>query len=57
MNGSQEIPALQEIKGIKEFVFRLDGDTPKLRQAVNKSINKLKEEFPDYKFSVTFGGE
>ncbi|WP_339235596.1 WXG100 family type VII secretion target [Paenibacillus sp. FSL R5-0517] len=57
VNGSQEIPALQEIKGIKEFVFRLDGDTPKLRQAVNKSINKLKEEFPDYKFSATFGGE
>ncbi|WP_340398806.1 WXG100 family type VII secretion target [Paenibacillus sp. FSL H8-0079] len=57
VHGSQEIPALQEIKGIKEFVFRLDGDTPKLRQAVNKSINKLKEEFPDYKFSATFGGE
>nr|WP_154888379.1 WXG100 family type VII secretion target [Paenibacillus xylanexedens] len=57
VNGSQEIPALQDIKGIKEFVFRLDGNTPKLRQAVNKSINKLKEEFPDYKFSATFGGE
>ncbi len=56
-NGSQEIPALEEIKGIKEFVFRLDGDTPELRQAVNNSINKLKEEFPDYKFSATFGGE
>ncbi|MFE6077309.1 WXG100 family type VII secretion target [Paenibacillus sp. NPDC057886] len=57
VHGSQEIPTLQEIKGIKEFVFRLDGDTPNLRQAVNKSINKLKEEFPDYKFSATFGGE
>ncbi|WP_181438865.1 pre-toxin TG domain-containing protein [Paenibacillus sambharensis] len=57
VNGSQEIPTLEEIKGIKEFVFRLDGDTPELRQAVYNSVNKLKEEFPDYKFSATFGGE
>ncbi|WP_339299443.1 WXG100 family type VII secretion target [Paenibacillus sp. FSL R5-0623] len=57
VNGSQEIPTLDDIKGIKEFIFRLDGDTPELRQSVDNSIKKLKKEFPDYKFSANFGGD
>ncbi|WP_264934679.1 WXG100 family type VII secretion target [Paenibacillus sp. LS1] len=57
VNGSQEIPTLEDIKGIKEFIFRLDGDTTELRQSVNNSIKKLKNEFPEYKFSAKFGGD
>lgn len=57
VNGSREIPTLDDIKGIKEFIFRLDGDTPELRQSVDNSIKKLKKEFPDYKFSANFGGD
>lgn len=55
-NGSSEIPSLEDIKNIKEFVFRLDGDTAELRQAVTNSLNQLRKEFPDYKFSAKFGG-
>ncbi|TGV23676.1 WXG100 family type VII secretion target, partial [Mesorhizobium sp. M00.F.Ca.ET.186.01.1.1] len=56
-NGSSEIPNLEDIKDIREFVFRLDGDTPELRQAVENSLNQLRKEFPDYKFSAIFGGK
>ncbi|WP_277376155.1 WXG100 family type VII secretion target [Paenibacillus polymyxa] len=55
-NSSSDIPHLDSIKDIREFVFRLDGDTPKLRKAAENSLNQLKKEFPDYKFSVQFGG-
>ncbi|WP_256717451.1 hypothetical protein [Paenibacillus odorifer] len=56
-NGSTEIPDLDSIKNIREFVFRLDGNTPELKQAVENSLNQLRKEFPDYKFSAVFGGE
>ncbi|AZH30761.1 WXG100 family type VII secretion target [Paenibacillus sp. M-152] len=55
-NSSSDIPHLDSIKDIREFVFRLDGDTPELRKAAENSLNQLKKEFPDYKFSVQFGG-
>ncbi|WP_239634965.1 PrsW family glutamic-type intramembrane protease [Paenibacillus sp. H1-7] len=56
-NGSAEVPDLEEIKSIKDFVFRLDGDTPELRAAVENSLNQLRNEFPDYTFNVLFGGK
>ncbi len=56
-NSSSEIPNLEDIKHIREFIFRLDGDTPELRQAVENSVNKLRKEFPDHKFSAIFGGK
>ncbi len=55
-NGSKEIPDLDSIKNIREFVFRLDGNTPELKQAVENSLNQLRKEFPDYKFSAIYGG-
>ena len=56
-NGSPEVPDLEEIKSIRDFVFRLDGDTPELRNAVGNSLNQLRAEFPEYKFNVLFGGK
>ncbi|WP_224725942.1 PrsW family intramembrane metalloprotease [Paenibacillus vietnamensis] len=56
-NGSPEVPDLDEIKSIRDFVFRLDGDTPELRNAVENSLNKLRSEFPDYTFNVKYGGK
>ncbi|WP_233454996.1 hypothetical protein [Paenibacillus elgii] len=55
-NGTQEVPTLDEIKGIHQFVFRLDGDTPELREAVEISLEQLRKEFPEYTFNVQFGG-
>ncbi|CAG7599263.1 hypothetical protein PAESOLCIP111_00297 [Paenibacillus solanacearum] len=56
-HGSSEVPHLDEIKSIRDFVFRLDGDTPELRAAVENSLNQLRTEFPDYTFNVLFGGK
>ncbi len=53
---SLNVPNIEELKEIKEFRFRLDGDTPALRSAVENSLNKLRLEFPDYMFSAEFGG-
>ncbi|WP_368265036.1 hypothetical protein, partial [Enterococcus innesii] len=57
VNGSQSIPSLEEIKGVRKFVFRLDGNSAELQSAVNQSIAKLQSEFPDYTFEVIFGGK
>lgn len=57
VNGSPDVPKLDEIKSIRDFVFRLDGDSPELRTAVENSLNQLRKEFPDYTFNVTFGGK
>lgn len=56
-NGTPTVPSLDEIKGIRKFVFRLDGDTPELRRAAENSLEQLRKEFPDYSFEVLFGGE
>ena len=49
------VPDIKELQEIKTFVFRLDGDSTELRKAVQKSIQKLKLEFPDYTFEAVFG--
>jgi hypothetical protein len=37
-------------------MFKMDADTPELRISVQNAINQLKNDFPDYEFSATFGG-
>ena len=54
-NGTQIVPELAEIIDIKKFIFRLEGDTPELRDAVEDGLNVLRQEFPDYKFSAEYG--
>ncbi|MBM7564953.1 PrsW family glutamic-type intramembrane protease [Paenibacillus sacheonensis] len=54
-DGTSDIPTLDEIKGIRNFQFQLDGDSPELRAAAENSLNKLRQEFPDYTFSIRFG--
>lgn len=49
------VPDISILQDIKKFVFRLDGDSPELREAVYKSIGKLQLEFPDYIFEALFG--
>lgn len=51
------MPLLDQIKDIRKFIFRLDGDTPELRQAVENSLEQLRKEFPGYTFDALFGGE
>ncbi|WP_146116208.1 hypothetical protein [Paenibacillus sp. AR247] len=54
-DGTAEIPTLEQIKGIRHFEFQLDGDSPALRAAAENSLNKLRQEFPDYTFNIRFG--
>lgn len=37
------------------FNFRMDADTPEIREAVQKTIEKLKHEFRSYTFTAEFG--
>lgn len=48
------VPYISELQSIKKFVFRLDGDSPDLINAVQDSIKKLELEFSDYTFEATF---
>lgn len=53
--GSQSIPSLNEIKSIRNLEFRIEGDTPELKNAVEKAVKDLSQKYPDWKFSATFG--
>ncbi|MGG3284378.1 WXG100 family type VII secretion target [Paenibacillus solani] len=55
-DGTSDVPSLDQIKDIRKFIFRLDGDTPELRQAVENSLKQLRKEFPGYIFDALFGG-
>ena len=57
VNGTQNVPSLDEVKNIREFTFRLEGDTPELRKAVEGGLNQLRTEFPDFRFNAQFGGK
>ncbi|WP_091182539.1 PrsW family glutamic-type intramembrane protease [Paenibacillus catalpae] len=54
-DGTSEIPNLEDIKSIRNFQFQLDGDSPELRAAAENSLNRLRQEFPDYTFTIRFG--
>ena len=47
---------LPDVEALKDYVFRIDADTPELRVAVQVELDNLKVVYPDYNFSATFGG-
>ena len=53
---SSDLPAAEELKEIKDYVFRIDADTQQLRSAVQIQLDKLSELFPEFNFSATYGG-
>ncbi|MCR5608039.1 MAG: hypothetical protein K6G26_03165 [Lachnospiraceae bacterium] len=57
ITGGGEVPEIGAIKDIKNYVFRIDANTDKLRAAVEEQIVKLKELYPDYEFSAVYGGK
>ena len=54
---SKFLPDEQKLKEIDTYDFRIDADTPALREAVYEAIAKLKIKYPKYNFSATFGGK
>jgi hypothetical protein len=54
--GNGVVPKFDEIKNFKDFTFKIDADTPALRQAVENAIRELKVKFPDFNFNAIYGG-
>lgn len=54
-SGSQVVPSLDEIKTIRKLQFRIEGDSPELRNAVEEQIKKLSQKYPNWEFSAEFG--
>ena len=54
--GSNDIPDINSLKSIRNYVFRIDVDTPALRQAVEQSLSDLSARYPGYNFSAVYGG-
>jgi hypothetical protein len=54
-SGSQNVPSIQELRGIRRFRFQIDGDTPGLRSAVAASLMKLRQHYPGWSFEARFG--
>jgi len=54
-SGSQVVPSLNEIKTIRKLQFRIEGDSPELKNAVEEQIKKLSQKYPDWEFSAKFG--
>ena len=57
LSGDGDLPDIELLKDIKDYVFRIDTDTPELRAAVQNELQHLKETFPEYNFSAVFGGK
>ena len=55
--GSNKVPNINSLKSIKNYIFRIDADTPALRQAVEQCLQKLRLKYPEYNFSATYGGK
>ena len=54
---SENVPNIDFLKNIRNYVFRIDADTPALRQAVEQCLDKLRAKYPGYNFSATYGGK
>jgi len=57
LSGSDNLPNAEELKNIKNYVFRIDADTPELRKAVQQELDNLKSTYPNYNFSAIYGGK
>ena len=54
---SQDVPLLEEITNIRNYVFRIDADTPKLRLAVQNELNNLKTNIRITIFQLNLEGK
>ena len=53
---SVDYPLLvDDLRGIKTYVFRINADTPELRKAVDYWIEELDNLYPEYDFSAVYG--
>jgi hypothetical protein len=53
--GSTSVPLLSDIQGIRHLEFRIENAAPDLQDAVERQLQRLRLEFSDWMFHVTFG--
>jgi hypothetical protein len=53
--GNEIVPKLDQITGIRKFIFHVDADTLEIRQAVFDVVRRLRAEYPDFSFEAVFG--
>jgi RHS repeat-associated protein len=53
--GSTDVPSLDEIKDIKKLHFRIESDDPAVQRAVQREMEQLKADYPDWDFTAEFG--
>lgn len=46
---------VRETQAIEVYVFRINADTPELRIAVENVLERLRRDYPKYKFSAIYG--
>ena len=47
---------IPELNKIDNYVFRINADTPELRNAVEICLNQLRSKYPTFHFSAIYGG-
>ncbi|WP_426323809.1 hemagglutinin repeat-containing protein [Pseudoduganella sp. R-43] len=55
-SGSEVVPSLEEIKGYKNLVFRIESVSPELKPAVEFQLSRLRAKYPLWRFGVEYGG-
>jgi hypothetical protein len=53
--GTPTVPAIDQIRNFCRLHFRVEADTPEVRQAVEKEIQKLTLAHPDWDFTADYG--
>ncbi|MDE6567339.1 MAG: hypothetical protein K2K70_06370 [Lachnospiraceae bacterium] len=57
IKGSDDLPDIDQLKSIRKYVFVIEEDTYALRQAVEKSLDMLRSDYPGYEFWAIYGGK
>ena len=54
-NEPPNVPSLNEVRRIREYLVRVEDGSPEIRAAVNEQLAELSKHFPGWKFHAAFG--
>jgi RHS repeat-associated protein len=54
-DGASVVPSIDEIQKAKNIRFEIKANTPEMKLEVEKRLQQLRSEFPDFTFEATFG--
>jgi len=53
--GTPTVPSIEDIQGFRRLHFRIEADTPEVRQAVEKELQDLTTTYPNWDFTAQYG--